>query len=165
MSNVITLLYRRDKVIKEFTSGNSEILSIKLQSIITTNDFDFVDFHNVLDLFESYYKFNKNLICVSYVGKKMILPTTVEIKNRLKSNQIILGILIYKRPRDDINVLYSKAWIIKLINDLFPKKERKFLDDGKDHINLVKKYVPEVKSILIPKNTNTKSIIVDTLNI
>lgn len=66
------------------------------------------------------------------------------IKKRLESNQITIGILVFKRiaitPKiKESQIIGTKCWFLNLlvINLKIPQKYL-FFDDGNDHIQLVK---------------------------
>lgn len=119
-----------------------------------------LDYHGVTDITKKDYMLlpkenrDKNKICViSYVGKfsDKRVSTRLDVIERIKTNQIDFGILIFKRCRDkDVcNVFHdvgSKAWINKLLS---MNQHAIFIDDSEDHYYSVKSLrIPNLKSIL-----------------
>ncbi len=106
-----------------------------------------LDYHGVLDTISEDIKLgdgSNNICCISYVGQ---LTTTrinarEDMMNRMKSNQISYGILVFKRGSrrfpeagDKFVDPGSKAWANKLISS--NSANPIFIDDSTDHVRSV----------------------------
>lgn len=113
------------------------------------------DLHGVLDTISSNTTIpvNKSASCCSYVGSRGTMrdEARLEIKERIISEQIEFGVLVFKRheeQRNDIGTCQSptcgtKAWYCLLVGC------EVFCDDSFDHINAVKSY--GIKTLHITK--------------
>ena len=92
-----------------------------------------LDFHGVTDLYDLNEKIPSNLpkCVISYIGgkPKTILDTTNAIKSRLMTNEIILGIIVYKK--NSIPSCGTKGWIISKFIDINKSIKIHFIDDSK----------------------------------
>lgn len=101
-----------------------------------------LDYHGVVDLFDVNEKISQNKICVvSFVGKhsKIRLFAQNDIKSRIASGQVDIGILIFKRGFKGSKKYHcftdigSKAWVNKFIK-IEKGKNAIFVDDSYDHV-------------------------------
>lgn len=96
-----------------------------------------LDLHDVLDTTEPDEMLSKSRICgISYVGRrsKLRIDAQNEFKDRISKNQILFGVLVFKRGKDKHTPFMdvgSKAWFnILLDNSCDPL----FIDDSLDHV-------------------------------
>jgi hypothetical protein len=126
-----------------------------------------LDFHGVTDLYNDNEKIPSNLpkCVISYIGgsPKTILNTTNIIKSRLISNEIILGIIVYKK--DSIPSCGTKGWIISKFIDANKNIKIHFIDDSKKNIQCVDNVKSNnIKTYYINKNKNPKKYLTRILN-
>lgn len=130
------------------------------------NFVQFIDMHNVLDLFGSGVKTpfqNKDgtRMCLSWVGSlhgQMSGGVVKQMKERIGARQIKFGIVCVKRggrkgkKHEICTAPGSKAGIISVLAKLAPGAELKFFDDAPDHIRSVQSLSNiVVKTFLVPK--------------
>lgn len=152
---------------KEISCNDEDIKKYMTKKKLFPNDDQKVyvfDLHNVLDKINKDFpikdgKSNRLVICCSYVGYNTdILKSRARttILEKIKSKQIDYGVLVFNRgkrikkekkltkdisskarikiKRELTENIGSKAWFCNLVNcDMF-------FDDGKDHIDSVRKY-------------------------
>lgn len=163
------LFYKNDDVIYQLECSNEnfnglvDIIKIKLAS----NKILCLDLHGVTDLFHYTENISDLPICViSYVGHVARNQASMSIRKRLETNQITIGILVFNRPKitskiQKNKIIGTKCWFLNLLSEKL-KTKCIFMDDGEDHIDLVKLFGNKlIKSILITtKNKQTlKNII------
>ena len=79
---------------------------------------------------------------ISYLGNnlKTKYTTTKSIKSRLKSNEILLGILVY--TKNDYPTCGTKGWVInKILTTNSNIKKLYFIDDSSTNINCINKII------------------------
>ena len=92
-----------------------------------------LDFHGVADLYDKPKETIPNNLpkcIISYLGNspKTKYTTTKSIKNKLKSNEILLGILVY--TKESHLSCGTKRWVInKIISNNLNIKKIYFIDD------------------------------------
>ena len=98
-----------------------------------------LDFHGVADLYNGNEKIPTLLpkCIISYIGGKpeTIKNTIDEIKPRVLSNEIIMGIIVYNK--DNNPTCGTKGWIIKTIKAINNNMTIHFIDDSMKNINCV----------------------------
>ena len=102
-----------------------------------------------------------SVCCISYVGNITLTRTQarLDISNRIKTEQIKFGALVFKRgPHKDPHLSHnftetgSKHWFNKHL-PYVPTEKVIFIDDSKDHTDSVC-LLPHVKSILLLPHHN-----------
>jgi hypothetical protein len=126
-----------------------------------------LDFHGVTDLYELNEKIPSNLpkIVISYIGgkPKTILDTTNTIKSRLMTNEIFLGIIVYKK--NDVPSCGTKGWIISKFIDINKNIKIHFIDDSEKNITCVDNVKSNnIKTYYIDKHKNPKIYLTKILN-
>ena len=102
-----------------------------------------LDLHGVADLLPVTTLIKEKTVIVSYVGKLTCTRTNArtEMINRIKSGQIIAGVLIFLRGKKgtlEENMCHrsgAKAWVN---TKLKPSESMHFVDDSEDHYESVK---------------------------
>lgn len=100
-----------------------------------------LDFHGVADLYDKNEVIPGPIpkMILSYVGgnPKTIGSTTNTIISRIKSKEILFGIIVYlKKPEP---ICGTKGWILSHISLTNPNLKIHFIDDGKTNIECVNK--------------------------
>ena len=138
-----SVLFKKDKPLE------AEELLQKLKADVV------FDMHNVLDilphdeiLFDS--KYNKRLVCCSYVGAEsygLRTRTLADIKRRIESGQIHWGALVFRREHGngEYHKRGSKAWLCRQTG------AQHFIDDGIDHIESVESLNTGIKVYWVQK--------------
>jgi len=126
-----------------------------------------LDFHGVTDLYDINEKIPSNLpkCVISYIGgkPKTILDTTNAIKSRLMTNEIILGIIVYKK--NSIPSCGTKGWIISKFIDINKSIKIHFIDDSKKNIECIDNIQSgNIKTYFINKHKNPKTYLTKILN-
>lgn len=98
-----------------------------------------LDFHGVTDLFNDNEKIPTHLpkCVISYIGgsPKTILETTKTIRKRILSNEVLLGIIVYKK--NSFPTPGTKGWIISKISSIYTNMKIHFIDDSRKNIECV----------------------------
>ncbi len=126
-----------------------------------------LDFHGVTDLFNDNEKLPSQLpkCVISYIGgnPKTILETTKTIRKRILSNEVLLGIIVYKK--NSAPTCGTKGWIISKISDTYANMKIHFIDDSKKNIecvNNIKSY--RIATYYINKRNNPKKYLLKIIN-
>lgn len=151
-------------------TNNDAITDILCRHFEGINNLICLDFHKVVDLYKYPDRISPDFVpkCViSYIGGKpeTIIDTTTIIKQRILSDEVILGIIVYNK--DKAPNPGTKGWIISKIIDVNINININmiihFIDDTWDHIccvNEIKKAYKDKKDIKI----NTHHIIDNDIN-
>ena len=98
-----------------------------------------LDFHGVTDLFDDNVILPSHLpkCVISYIGgsPKTILETTKTIQKRILSNEVLLGIIVYKK--NSTPTCGTKGWIIAKISNIYTNMKIHFIDDSRKNIKCV----------------------------
>ena len=126
-----------------------------------------LDFHGVTDLYNIDEKIPSNLpkCVISYIGgkEKTILDTTSTINSRLKSNEIIFGIIVYNK--NNTPSCGTKGWIISKFIDVNKNIKIHFIDDSKKNIQCIDNVKSDnIKTYYINKKKNPKNYLTKILN-
>jgi len=141
------------KLLNEYFNGLDELLCL--------------DFHGVTDLFDSDELIPSSLpkCVISYIGGN---PTTLSntintIRPRIISNEIILGIIVYRK--NDIPTCGTKGWIISKILDINKKIQIHFIDDSRKNIQCIENIQSgNVRTYYINKKKNPKRYLTKILS-
>ena len=127
-----------------------------------------LDFHGITDLYSDDEKIPSNLpkCVISYIGgsPKTIFNTTNIIRSRILSNEIILGIIVYKK--NNIPSCGTKGWIISKFIDVNKNIEIHFIDDSRKNIQCIDNVKSNnIKTYYINKHKNPKKYLTKVLNL
>ena len=120
----------QEKIEKVFKQINKKISKLGLSKLLC------LDFHGVADL----YPLDKSLpgsgskVILSYIGgnPKTVGSTTNTIIQRIKSKEVIFGIIVYlKKPEP---ICGTKGWFLSHLSKFNPELKIHFIDDGKTNI-------------------------------
>lgn len=122
------------------------------------------DLHGVLDTVDKDITLSNHTSCaISFVGlySKIRLVAYKDVVNRILSNQIEFGILIFRRGHKKLKNIYtvpgSKAWVNKLLSY---ENKCMFIDDSSDHYFSTKYLqMPDLTCVLKDENTNLQDIV------
>lgn len=107
----------------------------------------FLDLHGVVDTVDTAVRLSDWLICViSFVGRSSRTREVArdDIAMRIASGQITCGCLVFERPKytgsqiPTERLIGSKAWIINEYHSAVPFGRGVFVDDGEDHVQIVR---------------------------
>jgi hypothetical protein len=96
-----------------------------------------LDLHGVLDTIDADTHLPVKDVCaISYVGKitKTRVDATLEIEQRIRNNQILFGVLVFrrgKRKSEPFVEVGSKAWFNQFLKN---DEQCLFIDDSYDHV-------------------------------
>jgi hypothetical protein len=95
--------------------------------------------------------------------EKTIINTTNIIKSRIEKNEIILGIIVYKK--NNLPTCGTKGWILSKIIDSNNKIKIIFIDDSKKNIECVENInANNIKTYFVNKYKNPKYYLTKLLN-
>ena len=148
-------------------NDDKNIIKILTKYLVNLDKLICLDFHGVTDLYELNEKIPSNLpkIVISYIGgkPKTILDTTTVIKSRLLTNDIILGIIVYKK--NTVPSCGTKGWIISKFIDINKNIKIFFIDDSIKNIKCVDNVKSKnIISYYVNKHENPKVYLTDILN-
>lgn len=148
-------------------NDDKNIIKILNKYLINLDKLICLDFHGVTDLYNLDEKIPSNLpkCVISYIGgkPKTILDTTNAIKSRLMTNEIILGIIVYKK--NSIPSCGTKGWIISKFIDINKNIKIHFIDDSKKNIECIDNINSgNIKTYFINKHKNPKIYLTKILN-
>ena len=100
-----------------------------------------LDFHGVTDLYplDEFLPGSGPKVILSYIGgnPKTVGSTTNTIIQRIKSKEVIFGIIVYlKKPEP---ICGTKGWILSHLSKSNPDLKIHFIDDGMPNIECVNK--------------------------
>lgn len=126
-----------------------------------------LDFHGVTDLFNDNEKIPTHLpkCVISYIGgsPKTILETTKTIRKRILSNEVLLGIIVYKK--NSFPTSGTKGWIISKISNIYTNMKIYFIDDSKKNIECVDNIKSDkITTYYINKRKNPKKYLSKIIN-
>ena len=134
--------------------NDNDINEILFKHFKDINNLICLDFHGVADLFIDDEKIPSDVpkCVISYIGgnQTTFTNTTKTITNRLKSNELILGIIVYNKDKDPNPG--TKGWIISKIIDVNKDMNIHFIDDSWGNIccvNTIKEVHKDKKDIHI----------------
>ena len=157
----------KESVEKININDDKNIIKILNKYLINLDKLICLDFHGVTDLYNLDEKIPSNLpkCVISYIGgkPKTILDTTNAIKSRLMTNEIILGIIVYKK--NSIPSCGTKGWIISKFIDINKSIKIHFIDDSKKNIECIDNIQSgNIKTYFINKHKNPKTYLTKILN-
>lgn len=135
----------RDKDLCEIITSSSIDIFQKEEDVIKALEFGDLkrdiclrlDLHDVLDTTDPLDKLSDQRICgLSYVGKttKTRKDAREDLQSRIKSRQIVYGVLVFKRGKDKhapFTDVGGKAWFNTLLENTCNPL---FIDDSLDHV-------------------------------
>jgi hypothetical protein len=149
-------------------NNDSDIIKLLKKYLINLKKLICLDFHGITDLYNIDEKIPSNLpkCVISYIGgsPKTIFNTTNTIKSRILSNEIILGIIVYKK--NNIPSCGTKGWIISKFIDVNKNIEIHFIDDSRKNIQCIENIKSNnIKTYYINKYKNPKKYLTKVLNL
>ena len=157
--DLIEIIEQKDNVVTSsvYTKKNIKEVEEKLRQMFVPIRFDL---HNVMDLLPQTYNIKYPACIISFVGRNSEIRSKArnEIMERIKQNQILYGILIFKRidvkdnsPLSKEKLIGSKAWVNLLLSKNISSNSF-FLDDSIDHIRSTSSLkIPNLTTIQIHK--------------
>ena len=141
LQNIIKI---KKKIIKKFS---------KLKKLLC------LDFHGVTDLYDTHEKIPSSLnkCIISFIGgNPNTLGSTINsIVPRIQSGEIKLGILVY--TKNNIPIVGTKGWIIKIMREVLPNLEIYIIDDSIINIRCIDKVKDKnIHIYYIDKNKQSK---------
>lgn len=143
------------KIKKVFGQINKKIYKHNISKLLC------LDYHGVTDLYnlDEPIPSSTPKIVISYIGgnPKTIGSTTNAIIKRIKSKEVLFGIIVYLKEPEPI--CGTKGWILSHLSSSNPGLKLHFIDDGKLNIQCVNKLVnPNIITYFHDsKNPNSKS--------
>ena len=142
-------------------NDNNSIIKLLNKYLNNLDNLICLDFHGVTDLYDIDEKIPSNLpkCVISYIGgnPKTILDTTNAIKSRLMSDEIILGIIVYKK--NNIPSCGTKGWIISKFIDVNKNIKIHFIDDSRKNIECIENVKSNnIKTYYINKKKKSKKL-------
>ena len=126
-----------------------------------------LDFHGVTDLFDDDEKIPSHLpkCVISYIGgnPKTILETTKTIRKRILSDEVLLGIIVYKK--NNFPTPGTKGWIISKISNIYMNMKIHFIDDSRKNIECVDNIKSDrITTYYINKHKHPKKYLLKIIN-
>jgi len=126
-----------------------------------------LDLHKTLDTLSSNTKLpTDSVCCISFVGQftQTRIDARKDIINRIRTQQIRFGILVFKRgSKNDANAcnsfheIGSKAWANNFLG--YDSSNIIFVDDSDDHVLSVKSLREDINSVRLDKGANLLQVL------
>ena len=147
--------------LQEPSPPNIKKLQIDFITGYSTITYDLSDIENIKILLEKYFGQLRELICldlhgvadlynddevipcdlpkciISYIGgnPETIYSSTTAMKLRVAKDEILLGIIVYKK--NEMPIIGTKGWVISQIMDINKELNITFIDDGQTNVKCV----------------------------
>ena len=118
-----------------------------------------LDLHGVADLYNDDEVIPCNLpkCIISYIGgnPETIYSSTTAMKLRVNKDEILLGIIVYKK--NEMPIIGTKGWVISQIMDINKELNITFIDDGQANVNCVN----AIEHDIIPEHRKITTYFID----
>jgi len=156
-----------DETIKVNLDDNTQIIEILNKYVYDIKDLICLDFHGVTDLYnkDEHIPSTISKCVISYIGGKpeTIINTIASLKPKITSNEILFGVIVYKKDNNPISG--TKGWLITKILEANKFINIHFIDDSRKNIECVDNIGSEkIKTYYIDSNKNPKVYLDKLLN-